>query len=148
MDLLGGHNLQHFLSQKNSCCVLLSYVIIKNATSPDDGHNRDVHINNQERTVGNMFTSESTKFLDIIRETNLGTDNETWIKGLKCIRKSMQEIQAHYDGTSKGAKSKNIDRDDVNKIFYNNDITFKFEKYVIKPKGIFNLLEKYGVPLY
>ena len=37
---------------------------------------------------------------------------------------------------------------DLNNIFYKNETTFKFEKYVTKLKGVFNVLEKYGVPLY
>ena len=32
---------------------------------------------------------------------------------------------------------------DLKKIFYKNKTTFIFEKYVIKLKGIFNVLEKY-----
>ena len=36
----------------------------------------------------------------------------------------------------------------LKKIFYKNETTFTFEKYVTKLKGIFNVLEKYGVPLY
>ena len=34
------------------------------------------------------------------------------------------------------------------KKFYKNETTFTFEKYVTKLKGLFNMLEKYGVPLY
>ena len=60
----------------------------------------------------------------------------------------MQEIKAHYDGTSKGAQRKQVARVEPKKIFYKNETTFTFEKYVIKLKGIFNVLEKYGVPLY
>ena len=37
---------------------------------------------------------------------------------------------------------------DPNKILYKNETTFKFEKYVTKLEGIFNVLETYGVPLY
>ena len=37
---------------------------------------------------------------------------------------------------------------DLKKIFYNNETTFTFEKYVTNIKGIFNVLEKYDVPLY
>ena len=49
---------------------------------------------------------------------------------------------------SEGAQRKQVDRDDLKKIFYNNETTFTFEKYVTKLKGLFNMLEKYGVPLY
>ena len=59
----------------------------------------------------------------------------------------MQELQAHYEGTSEVSWRKQVDKDDLKKIFYKNDTTLTFEKYVIKLKGVFNVLEKYGVPL-
>ena len=31
---------------------------------------------------------------------------------------------------------------------YKNETTFTFEKYVTKLKGVFHVLDKYGVPLY
>ena len=37
---------------------------------------------------------------------------------------------------------------DLKNIFYRNETTFTFEKYVTNLKGIFNVLEKYGVLLY
>ena len=60
----------------------------------------------------------------------------------------MQELQDHYDGTSEGARRKQVARVYLNKIFYKNETTFTFEKYVTKLKGFFNVLEKYGIPLY
>ena len=33
-------------------------------------------------------------------------------------------------------------------IFYKNETNFTFEKYVTKIKGVLNVLERYGVPLY
>ena len=50
--------------------------------------------------------------------------------------------------TSEGARKKQIAREDRKKILYKNETTFTFEKYVTNIKGIFNVLEKYGVPLY
>ena len=60
----------------------------------------------------------------------------------------MQELQAHYDDSSEGSRRKQVARADLKKIFYKNETTFTFEKYVTKLKGIFNVLEKYCVPLY
>ena len=97
---------------------------------------------------GNMLTRYSRKFLDILKETTLGTDAETWIKGLKCGKKAMQELQARYDGTSEGAHRKQAARVDLRKIFYRNETNFTFEKYVTKLKGVFIVLRKYGVLLY
>ena len=116
--------------------------------SPKDSENRDVQIIYQASLVWNMFTRDSKKVLDILKEMTLGTDAETWIKGLKCGRKSMQKLHAHYEGTPEGARMKQVDRADLKKIFDKNETTFTFEKYVTKFKGIFNVLGKYGVPLY
>ena len=60
----------------------------------------------------------------------------------------MQELQAHYYGTPEGAWRKKVDRAYLKRIFYKNETTFTFENYVTKLKGILNMLEKYGVPLY
>ena len=58
--------------------------------SPEYSKNRDVKIIYQEILVRNMFTRDSSKVLNIIKELTLGTDTETWIKVLKCVRNSMQ----------------------------------------------------------
>ena len=89
-----------FASRKNSLGVTLSYVIITNTPGPEDSENRDVQIIHQESLVRDMFTWDSRKVIDIIKGLILGTDTDTWIEGLKCGRKSMQVLQAHYKGTS------------------------------------------------
>ena len=73
-----------------------------------------------------MFTRDSRKLLDIINKLTLGTEAETWIKGLKCGRKAMQELQAHYDQKLEGSRSNQNSRKELKKIFYKNDTTFKF----------------------
>ena len=80
---------KYFASRKNSRGVLLYYVIRKDTSIPEDSENRDVQIIYQASLFGNMFTRDSRKFLDIIKELTLGTDAETCIKGLKCDRKVM-----------------------------------------------------------
>ena len=60
----------------------------------------------------------------------------------------MQELQDHYVGTSEGTQRKQVATANLKKIFYNNETTFKFEKYITELKGLFNMLEKYVVPLY
>ena len=72
------------MSRKNSRGVPLSYVIRKDTSSPEDSENRDVQIIYQASIVGKMFTRDSRKVIDILKELTLGTDAETWIKGLKC----------------------------------------------------------------
>ena len=78
----------------------LSYVIIKDTPSPEDSENRDVQIIYQESLVGNMFTRDSKKVLDILKELTLVNDAHTYIKGVKCGRKAIKELKAHYDVTS------------------------------------------------
>ena len=126
----------------------LSYVIRKDTSIPEDSENRDVQIIYQASLVSNMFTINSRKVLDILKEPTLGTDAETWIKGLKCGRKEIQELQSHYDGTSEGSWRNQVARADLNNIFYKNETTFIFEKYITKLKRFFNVLGKYGAPLY
>ena len=70
----------------NSCGVPLSYVIRKDSSSPKDSENRYVQIIYKASLVWNMFTRDSGKVLDILKELTLGTDSEIWIKGLKCGR--------------------------------------------------------------
>ena len=64
----------------------LYYVIRKDTSGPKDSKNRDVKIIYQASLVGDMFTRDSRKFLDIIKELTVGTDAETWIKGVNCGR--------------------------------------------------------------
>ena len=94
-----------------------------------------------------MFTIDSRKVINILKELTLGTDAEICIKVPKFGKKAIQGLQSHYDGASEGARRKQVTRADLKKIFYNNETTLTFEKYVTKLKGILNVLEKYGVPL-
>ena len=77
----------------------LSYFIRKYTSSPEDNENKDVRKIYQASLVGNVFTRDSRKVLDILKELTHVTDADTWIKGLKCGRKEIQELQSHYDGT-------------------------------------------------
>ena len=74
-------------------------MIGKNTSIPEDSENRDVQIIYQASLVRKMFTRESRRVLDIIKELTLGNDSETCIKGLKSGIKEMQELQAHYNST-------------------------------------------------
>ena len=114
------------MSRINRRRVTLSYVIINDTSSTKDSENRDVKIIYQESLVGNMFTRNSRKVLDILKELTLGNYAETFIKGLKCGRKAMQELQAHYDGTSEELQRKKVAREDLKKICYKNETTFTF----------------------
>ena len=86
----------------------ISYVIRKDTPSTDDGDNRDVQIIHQSILVGNMFTRDSRKVIDILNKLTLGIYLKTSIKGLKCGRNTMQDLQARYDGTSEVTQGKKL----------------------------------------
>ena len=112
---MGGHSLRLlFITEKHSWCAP-SCVIIKDTLGPDDREKRDVQIIHQASLVGNLFIRDSRKIIDIIKELTLGTDAKTWIKGLKCVRKAMQELKYCCYGMSEGAQRKQVARDDLKK---------------------------------
>ena len=59
--------------------------------------------------------------------------------------KSYNLIMMARQNAHKGGK---VDRADLKKMFYNSETTFTFENYITKLNGIFNVLDKFGVPLY
>ena len=67
MDSMGGQHLQLLLVTEKSRGVPLSYVIRKYTLSPEDSKNRDVQIIYQKSLVGNMFTRDSKKVLDVLK---------------------------------------------------------------------------------
>ena len=73
-----------------------------------------------------MFTRKSRKIINILKELTLGVDDKTCINGLKCGRKSMQELKAKYYVTSESAQRNQDARSERKKIFYKNEATFKF----------------------
>ena len=101
----------------------LSYIIRKDTSSTDDGENINLKIIHKESLVRNMFIRGSRKFLGILKELTLGADSKTWIKGHRCVKKVIQELQAHYDGTSENETREIFFRSDLKKIFYKNETT-------------------------
>ena len=92
----------------------------------------------------NMFTRDSNKYLNIYKELTIGIDAETWIKGLKCVRKVIQDIQEHYDGTSEGEHCKKNTREDLNKSLCKDETTFMFERYIKNEGDIRNARKIWG----
>ena len=88
----------------------ISYVTRKDAPNPEDSKNRNVQIIYQASLSGNIFTRDSRKVINIIKELSLGTDAETWIKGIKCGRNEIQELQNPYDSTPEGARRRQVSR--------------------------------------
>ena len=61
----------YFVSRKNSHGVPLCYVIRKDKSSTKDSENRDVQRIYQAILFGKMFTKDSRKVLDMIKELTL-----------------------------------------------------------------------------
>ena len=60
----------------------------------------------------------------------------------------MSALQNHYDGKSEGEQRKSVAKDNPKRIFYRNQPTFSFEKYLTNMIQTLNMLENYNVPLY
>ena len=60
----------------------------------------------------------------------------------------MIALQDHYDGKAEGERRMAVAKADLTKLFYRNEATFSFEKYVTKLLNTFNILEKYQFPVY
>ena len=95
-----------------------------------------------------MFSHDTKKVLEIIKEITVYTDAEKWMKGKRCGRESMLTFQNHYDVKSEGEYRKQVDKYDLKTLFYRNETTLSFEKYVTNMKQTFNVLDNYNVPLY
>ena len=46
----------------------------------------------------------------------------------------MLTLQNHYDGKSECKRRKQVAKDDLKRLFYRNETTFSFEKYITKIK--------------
>lgn len=137
----------YLLSLKNSQGVPLVYVIRKDAV--------EVEMDDRTRKLvasaplqGVIYRNDSQRVLLIIRSLTTGTDAENWIKGISCGRMAMRALQEHYDGNAESEKRKEAARADIKTLFYKNESSFSFEKYINRLKKSFDTLDKYGVPIY
>ena len=64
----------YIASNKKGRSVTLSYVIRNDTPSPKYRENRDMQTIYHASLVGNIFTRESRKVIEIIKELTLGTD--------------------------------------------------------------------------
>ena len=60
----------------------------------------------------------------------------------------MLALHNSYDGKSEVECRKQVAKDNLTRLFYSNETTSSFKKYVTKTKKTFNVLENYNVPLY
>ena len=61
--------------------------------------------------------------------------------GKLCGREVMLEFQNHYDGKSEGEHRREVAKDNLKRLFFRNETTFSFDKYVTKTKQKLNVLE-------
>ena len=139
----------YFSSFRNVRGIPYPYVIRKmpNPLIPANME-RDEFITYNAELTGTMFKRDSKHVYQILKELTNGTQAEDWMKGKKCGRIAMIALQDHYDGKAEGERRMAVAKADLTKLFYRNETTFSFEKYVTKLLTIFNILDKYRFPVY
>ena len=141
---------RYFDSVKNTRGVPLSYVIRKDLPAGTDvaalsRHDQLIH---NAQITGFFFDRDSEKVINIIKESLLDTEAESWIRNIKCGRAAMKALQGHYDGPAEARNRIATANQQLEKLFYRHEFTFNFEKYVTALNGIFKTLERYDEPMY
>ena len=91
---------------------------------------------------GTCFPLTPRGSFEILKELTVDTDAETCMKGKFCGQEAVLLLQNHYYGKSEGKRRKQVANHDIHMLFYKNETTFSFEKYVTKMKNI-HVLEHY-----
>ena len=140
----------YFDSLKNLQNIPLSYVIRKDlgAGVVIDPNDRKKQMIYHASLNGFLFNKDNTTVGNIIRECCLGTDAESWITNINGGREAMTALRSHYDGPDEAKKRLNSAKAKLEKIFYRNEATFSFEKYVTALNGIWNVHVRYNEPIY
>lgn len=138
----------YLLSLRNVQGIPLVYVIRKNNSMEIELDDRTRKLVSSAPLQGVVFRNDSQRVLLIIKSLTTGTDAENWIKGISCGRMAMRALQDHYDGSAEAEKRKEAARADIKSLFYKNESSFSFERYINRLKKSFDTLEKYGVPIY
>lgn len=137
----------YLLAEKNPMGIPLAYVVRKDSLK-SDVDDRTWKIISNASLDGAVFRSDTAKVLTLLKSLTNGTDAENWMKGKSCGRDAMMALQAHYDGEAESEKRKEAARSDLKALFYRNEASFSFEKYLNRMKRCFDTLEKYSVPYY
>ena len=137
----------YFDSIYNLRGVPLSYVIRK-ATPTTRALSRKEQIIYNGALHGFVFDMDSKSVLSVIKECTLDTEAETWIRNIRCGRAAMQALQHHYDGVDEARKRLDNSKAQLDKLFYQHEATFSFEKYVTALNGIYKIHERYNEPIY
>ena len=142
--------LENYLSSiKNIKGIPMSYVIREDPpTIPAAQMDREQEIIYNASLTDSMFKRDNKHIEQLLKELIVGTDAEHWARGKKGARDIMIALREHYDGKAEGERQKAIANADLGKLFYRNESTFPFEKFVTKLKEGFDILEKYSVPVH
>ena len=108
---------------------------------------RDDFIMYNTQLTGTMFKRDSKHVYQIMKELTNGTQVVDWMRGKSCGTIAMIALQNNYDGMAEGERRMTVTKVDLTTLFYRNESTFSFEKYVTKRLTIFNILEKYEIPI-
>jgi len=128
----------------------LSYVIRKELDQGTEWNNlvrktQQVHTASLE---GFAFNIDSKRVLTLLKELCLDTEAETWFRNIKCGREAMKALQTHYDGPDESKRRMEEARAKIKIVYYKHEGTFTFENFVTNLFDAFQILEKYGEPLY
>ena len=97
---------------------------------------------------GFAFNIDSKRVLTLLKELCLDTEAETWFRNIKCGREAMKALQTHYDGPDESKRRMEEARAKIKIVYYKHEGTFTFENFVTNLFDAFQILEKYGEPLY
>jgi len=128
----------------------LSYVIRKDLDEGVEWESLDRKMQQIHTALlkGFTFNIDSKRVLTLLKELCLDTEAETWFRNIKCGREAMKALQIHYDGPDESKRRKEKARSKVKSVYYKREGTFPFEKFVTNLYDAFQVLEKYGEPLY
>ena len=122
----------YFTSMKNPRGIPNSYVI--RPDEPVENMDREQEKIYHAQLAGNMFNRDNKFVGQVLKELTVGTDAEHWAKSKRGAMDIMKALRDHYDGKAEGERRKAVAYADLDKLFYRNESTFSFDKYVTKMK--------------
>ena len=137
-------------SIRSNCGAPLSYVIRKDLDDDVewDSLDRETQKIHTASLEGFMFNLDSKRVLSLLKELCLNTGAETWFRNITCGRRAMIALQKHYDGPDEQHRRIEEARARISQAFYKYEGTFTFEKFTTILQDAFEVLEKYGEPVY
>ena len=137
----------YFESVSNSNNIPLMYVIQKDLNGVAPSGRKEEIIYHASRN-GYLFSQDNKRVGDIIRELCLGTEAEAWLNNHKGGMECMDALRLHYDGPDEAERRMTGAKAKLERLFYKAEATFPFEKFVTNLIEIFNICERYGMPVY